>query len=330
MTEENMWAFQLTGPRTFERVLVPPPRIDSLKAGEVLIRMEAGSVCGSDLPIYRGRDSLERPDGNRLGANLPGYPLHEVAGIVVETRDPSLRVGQRVIGWSTHHAGLAEYAVSQGDAVYPYSDELTPLQAVQLQTLACVLDTVERLPDPKSTRRVAVLGLGPIGLLFSRILKERGAGFVEGVDRLDRSDVAVNFGIDSCVHSSVDRWEKNLTEEERPDLLVEVIGHDPEMLTVSIDAVAPNGYVFCFGVPDVPVYPIPMNTMLRKNITLASGFVLDRRRWLAEAERLVLSRPEILGGYATDTFAAAEAGKAFETACTARSGRVKVLLDFGR
>ena len=45
----------------------------------------------------------------------------------------------------------------------------------------------------------AVLGLGPIGLLFCHVLKERGAARVFGVDRVDRSAIAPRFGVDDVV-----------------------------------------------------------------------------------------------------------------------------------
>src|SRR3954449_12713411 len=110
-----------------------------------------------------------------------------------------------------------------------------------------------------------------------------GAAWVCGVSPVARSDVAPAFGVDEVVTARAERWTASLSDAERPSVVVEAVGHQISTLQPALDAVAPGGQVFYFGVPDDPVYPFDMMTFLRKNLTLRSGVTLERRRVLAEA-----------------------------------------------
>ena len=112
----------------------------------------------------------------------PGYPLHEVVGEVVAGELPA---GTRIVGWAEHHLGLAEYFVARVDAITA-DDDFTDVEATVVQPLCTVLHQLDRIPDVRG-KRAAVIGQGSIGLLFSHALKARGAAWVTGVDRVDRS-----------------------------------------------------------------------------------------------------------------------------------------------
>src|SRR5205085_2342935 len=74
-----MQAQRLVAPERFELVDVPAPEPEALAEGQVLVRVLAGGVCGSDLPFFRGGISPDvGPDAREFGT--PGFPMHEVAG----------------------------------------------------------------------------------------------------------------------------------------------------------------------------------------------------------------------------------------------------------
>jgi L-iditol 2-dehydrogenase len=82
-----MRAEQLVAPFRFEKVEVSAPAGDSLKAGEVLLRVIATGICRSDLPYFKGAPfSLAVLQDGRY-VNPPGAPLHEVVGKVVASRE---------------------------------------------------------------------------------------------------------------------------------------------------------------------------------------------------------------------------------------------------
>jgi threonine dehydrogenase-like Zn-dependent dehydrogenase len=324
-----MWAQRLVAPRTFEPVEVDDLTASDLRPGEVLLRTITGAICGSDLPVYLGGESLARPDGAARAAHIPGFPMHEIVGEVVASVDGGHEVGTRVVGWATSHRAIAELVVTRGDAVAPYDADLRPDQAILLQTLACVLDSVDKCPDPSGIDRAAVLGLGPIGLLFAHVLKSRGARVVTGVDLVDRSAVAATFGLDEVHHSATSRWRNQVKDADRPDLVVEAVGHQTQTLVDALETVAPHGFVHAFGVPDVAYYPLPLDRMLRNNITLFAGFAHDRQAALASASAYLRDHPELRDVYVTHRYPVSDVGDAFEAAATPRPAQIKIAVQLG-
>ncbi|MBW0102408.1 zinc-binding dehydrogenase [Pseudonocardia sp. KRD-291] len=323
-----MWAQRLVAPCRFAEVEVPRPLAGDLADGEVLLRVLAGGICGSDLPAFRGAPSPHLRVTTPDGPGPAGFPMHEVLGEVLASTDPDLAVGQRVVGWASRFDAIAGYTITLGADVAPYDPALAPEDAIMLQPLACVLYAVDQLV-PVLGCRVAVLGLGPIGLLFTHVLAEYGASHVTGVDTVDRRDVADRFGIDDAVHADTGRWVEHLAEADRADVVVEAIGHNVATLGHAIGAARPGGRIHYFGVPDDPVYPFALREFFRRNLTLVSGITRDRRRMLGEAGRYLRAHPDLPAAYVTHVLDAHDAQRAFELAARPAPGRLKVVLRHG-
>jgi L-iditol 2-dehydrogenase len=323
-----MWAQTLTGPGTFELGVVAAPDEGSLRPGDVLLRVLAGGICGSDLPFFRGGLSPVSIPGENGGlpTSPAGAPLHEIVGEVMATRDPSLVVGDRVVGWASGTNGLCEYVMAEADGLATFDPGLPPATAIMLQPLACVLGVTERL-SPVAGKRVAVIGQGPIGVLFSYVLDRMGAGGVTGVDLVDRSDIAAAFGVDRGVRAASDSWAASLAEADRPQLVIEAIGHQVGTVADAVRAVARNGEIVCFGIPDDLFYPFPMMEFVRKNATMLAGVTWEKRAALAQASRYLAAHPDLAGGYVTHRFAFRDAQAAFDLAARPSKGRLKVVLD---
>ncbi len=183
----------------------------------------------------------------------------------------------------------------------------------------------EQLPD-LAGRHVAVIGQGSIGLLFSYVAKASGARRVTGVDPVDRTSVTTAFGVDDAVRATSDRWVSQLAAAERADIVIEAVGHQVATLGHAVEAAAPGGTVFYFGVADDEAYPISMRLMLRNNLTLKSGVTLDRRRMLELAGKFAAEHPELLGSYLTHTFGVDDVQAAFDLACRPIPERVKIAI----
>jgi L-iditol 2-dehydrogenase len=315
-----MWAHRLTAPGRLETVEAEEPGEPA--PGHVVARFEAGGICGSDLPSFLGGEDL------LVGAShgKPGYPLHELVGEVVASADGDVPVGARVVGWAAGHLGLAEYYPARAGHVLVLDDGLPSPQATVIQPLCTVLYAVRRLGDV-SGARVAVIGQGSIGLLFSHALKAAGAAHVTGVDPVDRRDVASAFGVDDAVWDTGSRWAAGLGDGARPDIVVEAVGHQAATLADAVEAVAPGGAVLAFGVPDESHYAFPFARFFRKDATLIAGVTQDRRRSLAAARDYLAEHGSLLETYITDVFPVAEAQAAFELAVTPTAGRLKVVLE---
>jgi L-iditol 2-dehydrogenase len=305
-----MWAYAITAPGRLERVEAPVPEA---AAGQVLVRLQAGAICGTDLPSFYGR-----PDHFVSGLGEPGYPLHEAVGEVVAGELPA---GTRVVGWAFGHRGLAEYFLARVDNLLVLDDELDAVQATVVQPLSTVLHALDRV-GPVAGARAAVIGLGPIGMLFAHALKTRGAAHVAGIDRVDRRELAPAFGLDDV------RWDDaaaGLGGEF--DVVIEAIGHQTRTLEAAVDAVASGGTVFAFGVPDDTHYPFPFMRFFRRHATLMAGATTDRTHALAAAREYLRGAPGLLDAYLTNVLPVARAQEAFEVAASPARGRLKVALD---
>lgn len=330
---KSMWAQRLVAPFTFRCEEIPRPEPGILREGEVLLRLLAGGICGSDLPYFRGAmpafPSGDIASSGGYAVSPFGSPLHEVVGEVVASHDPSLSIGARVVGWCTRLNALQEYIVVDGEGLFEYDAGLSPESAIMLQPLACVIFALQQLPSVSGVA-AAVIGQGPIGVLFSHVLKTMGADHVIGIDKIDRSDVASVFKIDEVVHASCDVWTASFRpESERPSLIIEAVGHQVATLREAVDALATNGHIYYFGIPDDLIYPFPMMAFLRKNAKLTSGFTpaRDRRDALTKAGEHLKAHPQLLDAYITNVFKTSDAQQAFEVAARPSVGRLKVVLS---
>jgi threonine dehydrogenase-like Zn-dependent dehydrogenase len=320
-----VWSYRLVAPFTFERINLPDKSSEALADGQVLLSFLAAGICGSDLPGFRGAQGRLPGDTGVSAAEMNGFPIHEIAGEVLASRHPEHRQGDRVVGWASGFDGLMECVVADGDGLWSYDPALSPEAAIGLQPLACVLYAVEQLPDLAGAH-VAVIGQGSIGLLFSYVAKAAGARRVTGVDPVDREGIGPAFGVDTVVRSTSDRWVRHLPVDDRPDVVIEAVGHQVATLDHAVQAAAVGGTVFYFGVPDDDCYPISMRVMLRNNLTLKSGVTLERRRVLDRADQFAREHPDLLPAYLTHTFTVDDVQSAFELACRPTPARVKIAI----
>lgn len=318
-----MWAYRLDRPR--ELTLVDTDVEDGpLGPDEVRLRFLAGGICGSDLPKFTGVVGPSVKEGAGLG-----FPLHEVVGEVIESTSDRLRVGDRAVGWAQFSRGLRERFTSPDDLLYPVPAELSDTEAVVLQPLGTAVHALNRLEaalDGGLDRYdAAVLGLGPLGLLFTHLLATRGARSVVGVDPVDRGGVAAAFGVSELVTATSGEWAAGLGDV-RPGITIEAVGHQEGTLADAIHAAAPHGHVYAFGVPDVEDYGIPFGTLFRKHLTLHAGTTVNWSRALGAAAEHLLKFRSDFAGYVTHVLPVTEAQRAFDLCTTATPDRIKVVI----
>lgn len=170
---------------------VPEPRL--AHDDDVLLRVRAAGICGSDLHILSMPPSHPATVGTILG--------HEYAAEVVDAGpaatgfrsgdrvviDPNLTCGQCPYCRMGHpnsclnmttlgvfmHGGMARYNVAPSRALHKISGEVPVEEAVLAEPLSCVVNGVQQL-SPQVGESCLILGAGPIGLLFVALLKAAG------------------------------------------------------------------------------------------------------------------------------------------------------------
>lgn len=318
-----MRAWTMTAPLELHEKDVARPQPADVPDGFVLLKIEAAGICGSDAPYVRGK-KFPFP-GTLEGDWLrPGQPCHEIVGIVEYSQCADAPVGQRMVGWATYFDGLCEYIVTEAAGLYPVPYGLSPADAVILQPLACIINAVSRVGEI-SGKRCAVLGLGPIGLLFIHVLSTNDAAAVVGVDSIDRSAIAAKLGADDVVRSTSADYAGQLEPENRFDVVIEAVGHQTGTLFDAIQIAAMAGIVYGFGVPDDPIYPIDYLSIFRKNLTLMSADTQHRQVALKAAIDYLAQHPAV-GNLVTSVFPFDQVPQAYVEALRQSSDRLKVVL----
>jgi threonine dehydrogenase-like Zn-dependent dehydrogenase len=235
-------AAQLVAPATFEMVDIEEPTpVD----GQAKIRIEAVSVCGSDI---HGTFHGAIPEENY--PLTPGLGCHEIAGTVIESKTDEVKEGQRAVILPTRGlGGLMEYMVQTPDRILPVPDWGPIDEWVMCQHTGTVLYSVKQMGNVAG-KRVAVLGQGGIGLSFSMLTEKMGAMQVIGIDPVEaRLKKALEIGATNTVNPDKDDMYEaieELTGGEGIDIVVDATG-DPEGFGQSLKIVKRWGMFISFS-----------------------------------------------------------------------------------
>ena len=200
--------------------------IPQIADNEVLIKVMATSICGSDVSYYYGHSPLGTADGKG-----PLYLGHEISGVVAEVGKIPAAMGlfkegdhvavnpvqqcnaceycmrgefnvcpnSEVIGVSVN-GGFAEYVKVKFTHVYKIPDSIKFEHGALAEPLACATYGVKRL-DIELGQDVVVFGPGPIGLMMVQLCKAEGAGRVVLVGRRDYPlEVGKSVGADVLIN----------------------------------------------------------------------------------------------------------------------------------
>ena len=123
-------------------------------------------------------------------------------------------------------------------------------------------------------KNCAIIGQGPIGLIFTCLLRHMGAKKVIAVDPLDyRLLVAKNMGathVTTSQEQELKKWIIEITEGEMLDLCVEAVG-TPEALFIAACLVKHGGELLIFGVPTQQAQQFPVQHVFRNEIKIRSS-----------------------------------------------------------
>ena len=269
---------------------VPMPRPGE---EEILIRVEACGICGSDVHGYDGTS------GRRIPPLIMG---HEAAGTIaaVGAHVKRLHIGERVTFDSTVYCGkcayclrgevnlcdhrqvlgvstpdfrregaFAEYVVVPQHIVYPVPGEMAFEHAAMIEPLAVAVHAVA-LSKVDGATVALVLGAGMIGLLVVQALRQAGCKQVFVVD-LDetRLGLATELGATHTINAKTQdaRAEiERLTGGKGVDVALEAVGSTPTVRT-AIESVRKGGRVTLIG-NVVPTVEIPLQIVVSRELTL--------------------------------------------------------------
>lgn len=207
-----MKAVVLRSPRVLEYMEVPAPKLK--RAEDILIKVKACGICGSDLRYWEGENPWALHTLGHHVDNPPNIIMgHEYAGIVVQVNSARYehlldrpvgvqpycvcgqcefcRSGRHNLCKATVHTGhaqgwdemefypgaYAEYCPAWGDLVYPIPEGISFQEAAMADIFGVAVHAAGRTKIPKGAP-VLCIGGGPVGLSIAQVARVRGAGKV--------------------------------------------------------------------------------------------------------------------------------------------------------
>jgi 2-desacetyl-2-hydroxyethyl bacteriochlorophyllide A dehydrogenase len=301
-----------------KEIPIPQP-----KRGEVLIKVKASGLCGTDLHIQ---------DGRLPTVKVPYVPGHETAGEVWElgAEVDGFEIGDSVIvaidilcntcrfcttgrgNLCTHlvrlgferNGGHEEYMVAPAANLLKF-DKKVPYEkaAIIPDAVACMYHAIKNQGQVRASDKICILGVGGLGLQGVQIAKHFGAE-VFCTSRQDRKlEIAKQSGADHVINTTRENlFEtiRGLTSGEMCDVVFDNIGIDSSIQT-SLDICRPGGKVVMVGY-DEDIFHVQYQSTAMKEKEII-GIRGSNRRDLVETIRLVedgIIDPYIFKTYALD------------------------------
>ena len=322
----SMLAARIRAPRQMVMEEVPEPDLAAGSDGALVVRNHVSALCGSDLAkYYRSMKPKKYP-------LPPGFSMHECIGTVLRSRSKRFREGDAVLALPDGSRGLADVFTSHEDTAVALPGGHLDEALVLAQPLGTVLCALRRVP-PALDASVAIMGQGPMGLMFTAMLAAQGARRIVAIEpAAHRRALALRLGathaLDPAAGPDLASALRAANDDRLADLVIEAVGHQCETLDRCIDLVRPEGTLLAFGVPDDPIYPIRFPVLFRRKAALVSSVQPDPLRDFSLAVDLIAQgrfdpRPLI-----SHRLPHREAPRAFEMATAAGDGAVKILLTY--
>jgi L-iditol 2-dehydrogenase len=242
---------------------LPTPKISE---GEVLLKVAACGICGSELETFKNRSSRRTP---------PLIMGHEFCGTIADPGNSSrdFQKGQRVISHSIVTCGLcrpcrrgdthlcdqravfgmhrpgafAEFVNVPASCLVPWPESLSPQSACLAEPLANGVHVANRL-KPHNPRRIVVLGAGPIGLMCQQAVQVMlGATTIVSDIVPERLEIAKRLGAYATANAKTGELETMASEAgEAVDAVIDAVGSESTKQQ-SLRLVRPGGAVVWIG-----------------------------------------------------------------------------------
>lgn len=311
---------------------------------EVLIKIVASGICGSDLHLFRG---------NHPSVPLPAAIGHELSGDVVaigeKVRD--IEIGDRVtiepvltcgecMACRTGNYGhcenisftyregdgaMANYITALEERVFKLPKNMSYEEGTLIEPLSVATHAVRRA-DVKLGEKVLVIGGGVIGLLVSSLSKLAGASQVIVVDSNDyRLDLALEMGGTHVVNrKKEDALDivNELTKGVGIDKAFECVGKEAAFVQ-AMNSLKKDGLATILGIFEEPDITIPAPRFITREIKVqgSQGYCWDFQIALSIAESIPLKK------LITHKFPLDELQEALETCLDRSKKSVKVIVE---
>ena len=324
-----------------DEVKVVERPVPEIRPNEVLVRVVACGICGSDTMQWYREPGTREKGGINTG--------HEIAGEIVRVGESvrEYKPGDRVVvahhfpcmrcipcqdgnetaceamhdkhiepGGFSQYVRIFETGVTRGLFRIPESMSFEDASFTEL--LGCVLRSIRKM-EPIEDRRVLVLGAGLSGLLHIRLARASGARTIYAIDPNEhRLEAAARSGADEVIRSS-----SALPRVDR----VFVCTMSPRAAELALDCVDRGGQVLYFAA-DGPDHKLCLNLTkfwtMQPSIRFSYGATPGD---MIEAMKLIAARTVRVGDLVTHRFGIDRIGEAFLLAANPTDGSLKIIIE---
>lgn len=279
-----MKALVYTRPNMVELLDRPYPEANK---GDVIVKVDAVGICGSDMHAYHGHDPRRLPGlvlGHELAGTVAGSTVSHVPAGTRVTANPLITCGyceycvqgrnnlcaNRTMIGMTRPGAFAEYVAIPASSLIDMPQDMDPVAAALTEPAATALHAINlsmrALPRPLPECRTLVLGGGAIGLLAALLLRAYGCADVTmaEVNPLRRKSAEQHAGCHTC-----NPLETTLPEGTF-DYVIDAVGAAPTRRS-AMAAVKPGGVIMHIGLQDW-ASEIDMRKLTLAEITLLGAY----------------------------------------------------------
>lgn len=313
-------------------------------ADEVIVKVKASAICGSDLHIYKGKHP---------SVALPATIGHEFSGDVaaVGSDVKNIAVGQRVtvepcivcgvcdacrhgdygyceqisFTYRNGDGAMADYVKVKSPYVYPLPDHMSYEAGALIEPLSVATHAVRRA-DIRLGENVLVIGAGAIGILVAALCRASGAGEVVVVDYSEnRLRLAAEMGATRTVNPGMGERVEDVVREitlgKGIDKSIECVGREATF-TQAMECLRRGGLATIVGIFEEPQININAMRFINYEIRVqgAQGYCWDF------PIALKMSREIDLEKLVTHAFPLEALSQALKTCFDRSAGSVKVIL----
>lgn len=279
-----------TQPGSFEIVDRPIPKVGP---EDVLVKVHACGICGTDLHIFHGEHFVE----------FPVIPGHEYSGEVVEAGaevkhiavgdmvavDPNITCGvchfcrrgeihfcQNLTALGVNRdGGFAEYSLVPAKQVYPLPQGLPLELAALAEPIACCVHGIDQA-EVSVGDDVVIMGAGPIGLIMMQLARLAGSRrIIVSEPYKSRRRLATELGADMAIDPKAQDLKDEVLRatEVGADVVIECVGH-ARTAEQAVEIAKRGGTILLFGVtsPDQESKIKPYDIFLRE-LTIRGSFI---------------------------------------------------------
>lgn len=307
--------------------------VPSLEADEVLIKVMAAGICGTDMHIYAGAKGASE-------CYPPVILGHEISGVVEAigkhvdntkigdhvTVDPSIMCGKCFacrcgkphfcVDYSatgvTYNGGFAQYCKVKEKQIFHLSPDVPFEEGAMCEPLGCCLHGIDRA-NIKTGDTVLIIGGGTIGLIMLQLSRLAGASRILVSEPVQKKrekalELGADFVIDPTTETPWQIAEANNIKEI--NVVIECVGRTETMMD-AFRYSSPSSHILLFGLtpPDLEI-PVKPYEIFQKELTITASYVNPYTH--GRAAELINSRKLRLGELISDRFGLDNIHQAFE------------------